>query len=404
MQDLHLTVTIISFLTVISGLLLKKIEAVYLNEPFLAMAAGILFGPLALNVLDVNNWGEQSEIMIVVCRFTIGMALMATALRLPPYFILKNKQTQSIILLLLLPLMCIVSALIFYLLMDIPFLLALLIGAVVTPTDPVAAVSIVSGDIGKKTLPENIRKHLSFEAGANDGLAFPLVLLPLVLLQDQSLFTHWFLKGILWETIAGIIFGLGFGYLAGKMLHKANNSNALEQKTLLAFSIGVAFAIMGLFELLQLNSIVGVFAAGVVLNSQISKNENFQEERVQESMQRLFTLPVYFFLGLILPFQQWFHIGWMAVVIALLVILLRRIPAVFLVTLFTKDLNEFKEKLIFGWIGPVGVAAIFYAFYTATILNNMIIWEIASLIIFSSTILHGLLSLLFAQLLFKAKE
>lgn len=63
--------------------------------------------------------------------------------------------------------------LITYLVFDMPWGLALLLGAVITPTDPVVSSTIVSGKLAEKFLPSRIRQTISFESGANDGLAFP---------------------------------------------------------------------------------------------------------------------------------------------------------------------------------------------------------------------------------------
>lgn len=62
--------------------------------------------------------------------------------------------------------------------LGVPFLVALLIGAVVTPTDPVIASSTATGGIAERNLPEHARHILSAESGANDGLAYLLVVLP----------------------------------------------------------------------------------------------------------------------------------------------------------------------------------------------------------------------------------
>lgn len=61
-------------------------------------------------------------------------------------------------------------------------LMALAVGATITPTDPVVAALIVTGQVAESTLPRDTRTILSTESGANDGLAYLLVLLPLLLL------------------------------------------------------------------------------------------------------------------------------------------------------------------------------------------------------------------------------
>ncbi len=73
----------------------------------------------------------------------------------------------------------------------------------VTPTDPVVASSIVQGKVAEENLPARIRHLLSGESGANDGLAYPFVFLPLLVLQmpPGEVLSHWLLETVLWEVV-----------------------------------------------------------------------------------------------------------------------------------------------------------------------------------------------------------
>ena len=84
---------------------------------------------------------------------------------------------MAVLLGLVMPLMWIVSGLLTYLILGIPFLVAMLIGAVVTPTDLVVSSSIVTGDVAEENLPNRLRHLISAESGYNDGLGLPFVLL-----------------------------------------------------------------------------------------------------------------------------------------------------------------------------------------------------------------------------------
>ena len=69
-----------------------------------------------------------------------------------------------------------------FLILGLPFWMAALIGAIITPTDPVAANPIVTGKEAEENIPEPIRHAISFESGANDGLGYLFVFLPFLLL------------------------------------------------------------------------------------------------------------------------------------------------------------------------------------------------------------------------------
>lgn len=96
----------------------------------------------------------------------------------------------------------------------------LLIGGVITPTDPVISTSVVTGKVAKENLPQRIRDALSAESAANDGLAYLFVMLPILMLTRPpgEAFLHWLTKTLLWEVEAAIGLGAMMGYVAGKLL------------------------------------------------------------------------------------------------------------------------------------------------------------------------------------------
>ena len=106
-------------------------------------------------------------------------------------------------------------------------------------------------------------------------------------------------------------------------------------------------------------------------------------------MTRLFTIPIFVLFGLILPWQQWLALGWSAIGIVVLVLVFRRLPFLFLIMPFWKGFRV-KDAAFIGWFGPMGVAALFYCFYTYKKLHVEEIWIISSLVVFGSVIVHGM--------------
>ena len=109
-----------------------------LSEPLFALAAGVLIGPAALDLVDLAHFGDPQTILEYAALATLAVALMGVALRLPGRYSLRNGGLLLVLLGLLMPLMWVACALLAYLILDLPFWVCLLIGAVVTPTDPVS--------------------------------------------------------------------------------------------------------------------------------------------------------------------------------------------------------------------------------------------------------------------------
>ncbi len=389
METVNLTIFIISVAIFIAGAVIGKLEKWPVSEPFLAVVIGIVFGPYALNLLDMNEWGDPDSIMILSTRLTIAMALMATALRLPADYVKKYRKSESISVIGIMLLMWLSGTLLFLLFFGLPLELAALAGAIITPSDPVVSSSIISGNFAKNHFKGKIRRTLSFEAGSNDGLAFPLVALPLLLLTQTGALQHWVLKSLLWETIGGILLGYMLGVLAGRMVNRAHRNKWMTEKSLLAASLTLAFIIIGGFELINLNSIIAVFAGGIGFNSRIDKEETLKDEKVQEMLERLFVVPIFFFFGLILPFNLWIEQGWLLLVFVVAVLFLKRIPAFFLLKRFLKRFNS-TDLVVMGWLGPIGISSLFYVFHSLKFYENEILWAVISAVVFASTTVHGI--------------
>ena len=366
---------------------MKKIQRSVISEPVLVMLIGFILNIVEVPVFQIK---DSHALMNTFSRITIIVALISTALRLKHAFILRNKRNLTIIVFAAMVGMWMLSSLLFYLLFSRDLLFSLLLGAIVTPTDPVVASSMVSGKVAESLIPERVRGSLSFEAGSNDGLAFPMVMLPFLLLIHPTgkALQDFFLKTLLWENLAAILLAGIIGYILGRLYHYFDQRNNLDRKAILGFSLSFTFFIYALFEIIEANSIVSVFAAGILFNGVISPKESTQEESVQEVLERLLVVPIFFLFGLIAPYQQWLTAGWMLVLFALLLLLLRRLPVFLLLRPMLKGYEK-KDILLMGWFGPIGVAAIFYAMHISEKHPFPDLWPIVSFVVFASTVVHG---------------
>ncbi len=201
------------------GMLTGLIKEVTLfSEPLAALLAGVMIGPAVFSLLDLASLGDQEAILEQAALITLGVALMGVALRLPREYIGRSWRSLVVLLGLLMPLMWLSSGLLAYLILGVPLLVAALIGAVVTPTDPVVASAIVTGGVAERNLPERLRHTISAESGFNDGLAFPFVMLPILLLAHSpgETLTYWLTQTMLLEVGAGAALGTFIGYGAAK--------------------------------------------------------------------------------------------------------------------------------------------------------------------------------------------
>ncbi|MEX1081138.1 MAG: cation:proton antiporter, partial [Halofilum sp. (in: g-proteobacteria)] len=391
MSEFYLALFVVGAAVVAIALLDRPIERSPLSAPLLMLLLGIALGPFGLDVLNPERWGDPYRILEETARLTLAISIMGIALRLPADFLRRQWRSLALLLGLGMPLMCLASAALSYWLLDVSLLVALLLGAIITPTDPVVASSIVTGGVAQRNLPADTRHTLSAESGANDGLGHPLVMLPLLLLSAPAghALNDWLLHALAREVGGAVLLGVGLGLAAGHGLRWAERRGNMEQSSFLAYTIALSLLALGVGEVLQVEPLVAVFVTGVAFDQLVGGRDRAQEENVQEAVNQFFTLPVFALLGMMLPWHAWLALGWPALALAIAILLLRRLPILLLLGPGLSALPERKDVAFVGWFGPIGVAALLYAMIALRHTDQPLVWTVTSLIVAASLIVHG---------------
>lgn len=391
MHELTIALLIVSLLWLMMGSIINKLQKVALTEPLIALLVGVIIGPL-LQIISIPQ-EQQHSLLEWGAKVTIAMALMASALKMKHSYLMSHKQMLSVLVVGGMLMMCLFSVLLVKLLLGLDWIHAILIGAIITPTDPVVSSSMISGKYADKLLNNNIKSSLIFESGINDGLAYPLVAIGWILFQRYEMdWSYWLLTEVGYKNILAAVLGSVIGYIAGKIMHHAHKAHWMTKKTLLSFSVGLGFLVLTLLELIHMNGIIGVFFAGLLFNREVETKEDLQEERIQDAIERLFTIPIFFLLGLVLPWQDWLRLGWPLLLCVLAVLLFRRLPAIILLKPALKQISRWPRVLLIGWFGPIGVAALFYAMLSLKKTSYEDAFPIVAAIITASVVVHGITS------------
>jgi len=251
-------------------LLLLALTASYLRwvpvtTSVVCLALGIALGPSGLGLLQLDlakasGWVEHlTEVAVLFSLFVSGLKL-----RLP----LRSRNWRIASMLAgPLMLMCIggVSVLLHYGL-HMSWGLSLLIGAILAPTDPVLATLVQVNDAQDY---DRVRFSLSGEAGLNDGVAFPFVILGLLLLQNtqgEQWLMDWLVQDLLWAVPAGLLcgywMGRGLGYFALYLRTRHDDSTVSPNDYLALALIAMAYVFA---DLIHGYGFLAVFAAGLGL-------------------------------------------------------------------------------------------------------------------------------------------
>ena len=235
-----------------------------LNAAMLYLGVGVAVGPMGLDLLQLDALENKvllerlTEIAVLISLFTAGMKL-ELPLRDRRWRIPLQLATVSMVVTVV-----VVAAIGVYGLGLSPGA-AILLGAILAPTDPVLASDVQVSNRGDR---DRLRFGLTGEGGLNDGTAFPFVMLGLGLLGVHELGEaawRWWMVDVLW-AISG---GLALGYLLGTLVGRAiiylrmRHREALRSDEFIA--LGLIALTYGAALLCHTYGFLAVFAAGLAL-------------------------------------------------------------------------------------------------------------------------------------------
>lgn len=392
-SDLNLVLALVGGLILLlslgAGLLHRDLRIV--SEPMVALAVGVVVGPLGIGLLDPAAWVDPLVLVEHAAELTIALAVTSIALRLPWDYFRTRVRTMATILGPGMVGMWLASAAVVYALLDLSIPVALLVGAIVTPTDPVLANTIVTGPLADEHIPDRVGQFISAESGANDGGAYPFVFLAILLLTSpiEAALSEWVTRILLLEVGGAILAGFAIGALVGRIERRASASTALDHTSVLTVTVALTFATLGIVTLLGGNGILAVFVAGLAYNWFADPSDEADEQQVQEVTNRLFTYPMFVLLGMVLPWSEWVALGWAGVAVVLAILLVRRLPMIFALRQYIDPLDRREATLFAGWFGPIGIAAIFYAALSVQHTGTRTGWVVGTLIVVGSVLAHG---------------
>ncbi len=277
---------------------------------------------------------------------------------------------------------------------------ALLLGAVIAPTDPVLASDVqVSGpavDGESANREDEVRFSLTSEAGLNDGLAFPFVWAAIAMVTVGARPNGWIIEWALSDLIARIAIGVAVGWAAGKFLSRVvfdppGPLTALAETTEGFVALGAILFTYGLTELAHGYGFLAVFVAAVTLRD--SRRDDAYHKVLHEfagQLEQLLALGLLVLFGAALSTGLLADLRWEGVVVGLLAIFVVRPIAARLALLGTRT-NRGERRAI-GFFGIRGIGSLYYlAFATgrAEFIGIDELWSTVAFTIVISVVIHG---------------
>ncbi len=336
----------------------------------LVLAAGFLLGPGALDVLHLDpGAGFVNDLAVTA----LVLILFRDGLEVELEMLQRAWRPPLRKLVLGMPITCALVAGATKLVTDLSWTESFLVGALLSPTDPVLTSSVVTNP----RVPRLVRHSLNLESGLNDGLALPAVLaFAYALDPSKSDFVWWHF--VLQDLLLGLVVGLVVGLVAARMRFKRT-----------AYGLVVAFGTYGVAHLVHGNGLIAVFVCAITLG--IRRQDIL--EAVEGGATRLIAVvkfAIFFVFGSLLTFHGLFHDGWAAIAIVAFLLLVARPFAVLVSLLGTR--TDMVTRLFMGWFGPKGVATLTFSLLVLAegLPHGARIFNIAALAVCVSIVVHGL--------------
>ncbi|MET1057119.1 MAG: cation:proton antiporter [Pedobacter sp.] len=358
----------------------------------------LLLGILLYSIFDflpAPNPREYPGLTMHLTELVVIVSLMCTGLKIDQKFSFRAWRIpfRLVTITMMLCIAAVTALGVYY--FNMPLATALLLAAVLSPTDPVLATDVQVGHPNEEDR-DNVKFSLTAEAGFNDGMAFPFVWLAILIAMHsfdaQSFMVTWAWKHVVYQILAGLI----AGYLLGKLLayilftlSKKFESFATQDGFV---SIAATLTVYGLTEFIHGYGFIAVFIAALTLRA--SEREDRYHNRLHafsDQIERILVAIMLILFGGSLVRGIMNSLTWPMAAFGVAFIFVIR-PLSGLIGLIGTRL-KIQEKLVISFFGIRGMGSLYYlafAFSTTFFKNQDELWAIVAFIILISIGIHGL--------------
>ena len=379
---------LIGGLLLVMGLTSSTIRRLPVTSAIIYLAVGLLVGPTVLNLFHFNPL-KESALLEVLTEAAVLISLYAAGVKMPVPVSLARWRTPILLAFVSMTVTVALVAAFAHFLLGLPLGAAILLGAIVAPTDPVLATDVQIRHPGDR---DRLRFTLTCEAGMNDGSAFPFVMLGLGLLGLHELGEfglRWVLIDVLWATAAGIAIGVACGVALAHVAARMRGRDAERGLMDDFLGLGLIGIVYGVSVAVSAWGFLAVFFAAVALRQaerRLAGAAPDAPERLQtpesapqwvapvdraerptvsegslvfkEHLERLSELVLILLIGGTLFVDSW---SWRAVGLALFLFAVARPVSVLIGLLGTRA--PWTIRSLSGWFGVRGIGSLYYLMF-----------------------------------------
>lgn len=359
------------------------------------VAAGLIIYLLWPDLLPSPLPDQNSSLTLHLTELIVIISLMGTGIKIDRVFSWSGWATPLKLISVTMILCIALSCLLGMMMLQLALPAAVLIGAVLAPTDPVLASDVQVGP-PNETIKSETKFALTSEAGLNDGMAFPFIWLAVILCsntdgQHESLL-NWLGYYLIYKIFAGLVLGYLTGKLAAFLVFTVSEKYKLLKPTDGFLAISLTLCVYGLTEALHGYGFLAVFVSALSFrHAEKTHKYHAMLHAFTDQIERLLLGVLLIFFGGSLVSGILEPLNWPIVVFSLIFLLIIRPLTAYMPLMGSR--MHWKETLAISFFGIRGMGSIFYlafAFGHATFGNERELWAIVAFTILVSIVMHGL--------------
>lgn len=410
LEDYNLWLIIIGLAFLATTVLPRLLAEYPFSMPIILLILGyvVIALPLGLEAPDPLQQGDYAEHLT---ELGVIIALMGAGLKIDRRPSLKGWNGTWRLLGITMILTIALAALIGWWIAAFVPATAVLLGAVIAPTDPVLASEVQVGAPGEGSEDEEtedtdetghgeedeIRFSLTSEAGLNDGLAFPFtnmaIAMALAGTHPENWFGTWLLIDVLYQLGVAAIIGLGLGYLLARVVMAMPAKTNLAKAMIGLGALSCTLLIYGVTEYAGGYGFLATFIGAVVIRNYDPGHHYHEALHVfTEKSERILTAGILLALGGAIAGGLLEPLNWPLVISAILIIFIVR-PISGVLGMIGFNRAPWRERLAISFLGMRGIGSLYYLSYALneeSFSGEKEIWALVALVVVISIFVHGI--------------
>ncbi|MDZ8032203.1 MULTISPECIES: sodium:proton antiporter [unclassified Nostoc] len=342
-----------------------------LSFAIIYLVVGIFLGPYGLGLIELRRDDVfNTELLEKITELVVIISVFSCGLRIVRPLKLGVWDITVRLIVFLMPISIFALAVVGKFFLGMNWGEAILLGAILAPTDPVLASEV---QLTSANDQDELRFGLTSEGGLNDALAFPFVYFGLHALKDDNWgnwFKQWITVDLIWAIASGIIMGIivakSIVWIEQKIQKRRPADKLMEDFT----AISTILITYSLTEMVNGYGFLAVFVAGLVVQRSYKNSEKpIEQLEFVEQIEKLLEVGTILLLGSILLLKPILNYAMQSVLVIVLLFLIVRPLGVWISTIGKRPLDSRRRtfhpgtRLLFGWFGIRGVGSLYYLAY-----------------------------------------